>query len=38
MLIRLFSRVILSPELNEFLVQNPRMEPRIETRDRMRTW
>ena len=31
----LFSRVILSPKLSEFLLQNPQMELRIETRDRI---
>jgi DNA-binding transcriptional LysR family regulator len=31
----LFSRVVLSPKLSEFLLQNPQMELRIETRDRI---
>lgn len=31
----LFSRIVLSPKLNEFLLQNPEMELRIETRDRI---
>jgi DNA-binding transcriptional LysR family regulator len=31
----LFSRVVLSPKLSEFLLQNPHMELRIETRDRL---
>jgi DNA-binding transcriptional LysR family regulator len=31
----LFSRVVLSPKLSEFLLQNPQMELRIETRDRL---
>jgi DNA-binding transcriptional LysR family regulator len=31
----LFSRLILSPNLSEFLLQNPEMELRIETRDRI---
>ncbi len=31
----LFSRMILSPNLNEFLLQNPGLELRIETRDRI---
>jgi len=31
----LFSRVVLSPKLSEFLLQNPPMELRIETRDRI---
>jgi DNA-binding transcriptional LysR family regulator len=31
----LFSRLVLSPNLSEFLLQNPGMELRIETRDRI---
>ena len=31
----LFSRMVLSPKLSEFLLQNPGMELRIETRDRI---
>jgi DNA-binding transcriptional LysR family regulator len=31
----LFSRVVLSPKLSEFLLQNPQMELRLETRDRV---
>src|SRR5215831_16937504 len=31
----LFSRVVLSPKLSAFLLQNPQMELRIETRDRI---
>ena len=31
----LFSRMFLSPNLSEFLLQNPEMELRIETRDRI---
>ncbi len=31
----LFSRMILSPNLNEFLLENPGLELRIETRDRI---
>lgn len=31
----LFSRMVLSPKLSEFLLQNPEMELRIETRDRI---
>jgi DNA-binding transcriptional LysR family regulator len=31
----LFSRMVLSPNLSEFLLQNPGMELRIETRDRI---
>jgi DNA-binding transcriptional LysR family regulator len=31
----LFSRMVLSPNLSEFLLQNPAMELRIETRDRI---
>jgi DNA-binding transcriptional LysR family regulator len=31
----LFSRVVLSPKLSEFLLQNPQMELRLETRDRI---
>lgn len=31
----LFSRIVLSPKLSEFLLQNPEMELRIETRDRI---
>jgi DNA-binding transcriptional LysR family regulator len=31
----LFSRVVLSPKLSEFLLQNPQIELRIETRDRI---
>jgi DNA-binding transcriptional LysR family regulator len=31
----LFSRVVLSPKLSEFLLQNPQMELRVETRDRI---
>ncbi|WP_454625241.1 LysR family transcriptional regulator [Bradyrhizobium cenepequi] len=31
----LFSRMVLSPKLSEFLLQNPRLELRIETRDRI---
>ena len=31
----LFSRVVLSPKLSEFLLQNPQMERRLETRDRI---
>jgi DNA-binding transcriptional LysR family regulator len=31
----LFSRVVLSPKLSDFLLQNPHMELRIETRDRL---
>jgi DNA-binding transcriptional LysR family regulator len=31
----LFSRMVLSPKLSEFLLQNPDMELRIETRDRI---
>jgi len=31
----LFSRMVLSPKLNAFLLQNPDMELRIETRDRI---
>jgi DNA-binding transcriptional LysR family regulator len=31
----LFSRMVLSPNLSEFLLQNPEMELRIETRDRI---
>jgi DNA-binding transcriptional LysR family regulator len=32
---RLFSRMVLSPNLSEFLLQNPGLELRIETRDRI---
>jgi len=31
----LFSRVVLSPKLSAFLLQNPHMELRLETRDRL---
>src|SRR3984893_13168614 len=31
----LFSRVVLSPKLSAFLLQNPQMELRLETRDRI---
>ncbi|WGS20084.1 MULTISPECIES: LysR family transcriptional regulator [unclassified Bradyrhizobium] len=31
----LFSRMVLSPKLSEFLLQNPELELRIETRDRI---
>jgi DNA-binding transcriptional LysR family regulator len=31
----LFSRVVLSPKLSEFLLQNPQMELRLETSDRI---
>src|SRR3984957_619773 len=31
----LFSRVVLSPKLSAFLLQNPQMELRLETRDRV---
>jgi DNA-binding transcriptional LysR family regulator len=31
----LFSRMVLSPKLSEFLLRNPEMELRIETRDRI---
>src|SRR5580700_1435688 len=31
----LFSRVVLSPKLSEFLLQNPQIELRLETRDRV---
>jgi DNA-binding transcriptional LysR family regulator len=31
----LFSRLVLSPNLSEFLLQNPAMELRLETRDRI---
>lgn len=31
----LFSRMVLSPNLSEFLLQNPELELRIETRDRI---
>ncbi|MBR0873146.1 LysR family transcriptional regulator [Bradyrhizobium tropiciagri] len=31
----LFSRLVLAPQLSEFLLQNPGMELRIETRDRI---
>ena len=31
----LFSRMVLSPNLSEFLLQNPEMELRMETRDRI---